>query len=331
MSISDFKPRIKRRPWLWIGSGLLLALIAMVLLGSRSRVGRALVKTYLPALAPSAVVAAVEAVPPLPQSVFDCEPTPIAWIEPGTEVLDGPPQGWSHLVIKNDMQVTAGRLTEDAAVWNRMATLFSLAVLADVQRDPAQGNYYLARLAMGWCQPIDGHPRVISTATYQKLGAKLDPLEAVSLAMREVDCDDNTRVVARAAASLFYDVHRVLAYGERHLSGRLRHALLVYPRTGELAALMWIVPPAEIGPPEEGFLERLPASMVTTFELQFLPSQGNLLSMPSPDDFAVRGVPQGQTRIRVTPELARLVYREEFDGAAAVALERALRAELGWN
>jgi len=318
-------PLSVRQRWaLGLGSAALLLGLAV-----RSHVGRALIKTYLPGWAPAATLAVKPSAPPLPESVFDCEPAPIPWIEPGTMVDREPPPDWSHLVIKNGTQVTAGDTGGDAEKWIRLATMFTLAVLADVELDETTRNYYLARLGLGWCDEVNGRSTVISTATYISLGAKLDVMQALSLGMREIDCDDNVRVIARSASSLFYDVKRVLAYDEGHLEGRLRHAILVHPRTGELAAFLWIVP-AESKPPPT-FLERLPPNLVTTFELQFRPSQGTLLSMPSPTDFAVRRVPECADRVPVTPPLAEVAQAAELTPETARRLEALLRSYLSWR
>jgi hypothetical protein len=314
-----------RHRWaLGLGSAALLLGLAV-----RTNVGRALVKTYLPGLAPAANLAANPSAPALPESVFDCNPAPIPWIEPGTVVEREAPSDWSHLVIKNDTQVTAGEIKGDAERWIQLATLFALAVLADVEQDETTGNYYLSRLGLGWCEDVNGRSTVISTATSSQLGAKLDVMQSLSLGMREIDCDDNVRVIARSASSLFYDVKRVLAYDEGHLEGRLRHAILVHPRTGELAAFLWIVP-AESKPPPQ-FLERLPPNWVTTFELQFRPSKGTLLSMPSPTDFAVRRVPECTERVPMTPALAELSLLAELTPVSARRLEAELRNYLGWR
>lgn len=322
-------PLSRRQRWA-LAAGIVAVGLALVgVVAARTNVGRALVKTYLPGLAPAAAVAEKPTAPPLPESVFDCQPTPLPWVEPGTLIDRGPPPDWSHLVIKNDTRVTAGETGGNAEMWNRMATLFALAVLADVGQDAATGNHYLARLGLGWCDQVNGQGTVISTATYGKLGAKLDALQVLSLGMREIDCDDNARVIARSASTLFYDVKRVLAYGPEHLEGRLRHAIMVHPRSGELVALLWIVP-AE-GQPPPAFLERLPPSYVTTFELQFRPSGGNLLSMPSPQDFAVRGVPECAERVPVTPDLAAVALADELNPETARRLESLLRAALGWH
>lgn len=322
-------PLSRRQRWALAAGAVAVGLALAGVVAARSNVGRALVKTFLPGWAPAAVVAEKPAAPPFPESVFDCQPTAVPWVEPGTVIDRGPPTDWSHLIIKNDTQVTAGETGGNAETWNRMATLFALAVLADVGQDTSTLNYYLARLGLGWCDQLNGRDTVISTATYGKLGAKLDALQVLSLGMREIDCDDNVRVIARSASTLFYDVKRVLAHGPAHIEGRLRHAILVHPRTGELAALLWIVPAEGQEPP--AFLERLPPSYVTTFELQFRPSRGNLLSMPSPEDFAVRGVPVCAERVPVTPDLATVALAVELNADTAGRLESLLRAAFGWQ
>lgn len=320
--------KIARRRWI-VFSGVVAVALLIVITGSRTTVGRAVVRSYLPWLETTAP-APVKPIEPLwPESVFDCEPGVIGWIEPGTIIDDGPPEDWSHLVLKNATRVVAGERGKQAARWNQMAEMFSLALVADVGR--LGNDYFLARIGTGWCHPVNGHDTVISSTSRSKVGVKLPMMAALSLGVREVECDEKTRVMARSASTLIYEVERVLAFGDQHLSGHLRYAVLVHPHTGELAAYLWMVPPAEIEPPADAHLERLPPSCVTTFGLRYRPSRSGMLSMPAADDYAVATIPEGMSRLPIDDALLPLVYAPQFDQDRALALEARLRDDLGWQ
>lgn len=318
----------RRRRWI-VAAGIVLVVLLLVLAGSRTTVGRALVRTYLPWLTSSASAPAKAVEPPWPESVFNCEPATIGWVEPGTIIDRTPPDDWSHLVIRNDTRVVAGERGAQAERWNKLAEMFSLALLADVGRQ--EDHYFLARIATGWCHAIDGRETVITSATQAKLGAKLNALAAITLGIREVECDEHTRIVARSASTLVYDVERTLVFGEEHLSGHLRYALLVHPRTGELAAFLWIVPPAEVEAPESARIERLPPNFITTFALRFRAKGSGLLAMPAPDDYAVVDIPEGQSQLSITAAQRPVIYARTFDQSTALELEKLLRDAIGWQ
>jgi len=319
----------RRRRWLIsaliVCSTLLIAGVA----SSRTTVGRAVVRSYLPSLVRVAVTPVETVDAPWPESVFNCEPTTIDWVEPGT-IIDGEPPGdWSHLVLKNDTRVVAGERSKRSERWNQLAEMFSMALLADVDR---QGNnYILARVGTGWCLSIDGHETVISSSTRAKLGAPLSALAVLALRARENECEEETRIIARSASTLFYDVERTLVFEERHLTGHLRYALLAHPRTGDLAAFLWIVPPEEIEPAIAARIERLPPNFKTTFGLRFRRSSGGLLAMPRPDDYAVVDIPTGESQVPITASLRPVAYAPQLNQAQALELERVLRGELGWR
>lgn len=318
----------RKRTWALLSVGLVVTCTVWFL--SQTITGRALVRTYAPALSPAAPQAQRVAAVPLPESVFDCQPVPLPWLEPGTVVDDGPPQGWTHLVTKNDTQVVAGPTGPEVQAWHQLATRFPLAVLVEVDRDPRTQAAWLRRLGMGWCATIDGHDRVISARTHAQQRAGLSALEAFSLGLREVDNETHVRIVARSASTLIYDLERVLAYGTEHLVGRIRHGLLVHPQTGEFAALLWIVPPAEIPSPAQAFAERLPPNGLVTFELQFRQPARSGLLLPSPDDYAVVRLPRCAERFEIAPSYAQLAYTDQIDPEGARRIEHWLRGMLGW-
>lgn len=306
----------------------ILTLVALAYF-AQTTVGRALVRAYTPWLVPADAAPEKVAEVPWPESVFDCKPAPVLWIEPGTIVDNAPPADWSHLVMKNDTRVVAGETNRAAERWNKLAEMFSMAALADVGR---KGNeYFLARIGTGWCHPIDGHETVISSRTQSKQQAQLPALAVIALSVREIECDENTHIVARSASTLIYDVERAIAYGDEHLKGRIRYAILVHPHEGTLAAFAWIIPPKELSNPPAAAIERLPENFITTFELRFRPKGSGVLSMPGADDYAVIRIPPGESQIAITPELTPIACAESFDQPKAVALEQLLRAHLGWR
>lgn len=309
-----------------------MVFVACAWLGlSRTNLGQAVLRVYLPALA-AAPKTPDKTFEPLPEFAFNVQPAPLPWIEPGSNVSDGPPPQWTHLIVKNDMQIVAGAQGSRAKSWNELLSSFSLAVVARVsQPHDGQAYYTLDEVAMGWCRAGDEGSMVISTSTFRDLAVDLSDLEAMLLAMQELECEQNVRVVARSAITMIYDVERFFVFNEQHRRAILREAILVNPRTGKLAAFMWKVAPAEYRADAGGAIELLPRDFVTTFELRLKPAQGGVLALPASDDFAILKLPNGKAQLPLNDGLAKMALASEFTPQSARKLEKSLQQYLDWK
>jgi hypothetical protein len=301
---------------------------------SQTKFGQALFRVYVPFLATSSPES-TDAVDPLPEFAFSVETGPLPWIEPGTPIDVKESTDWTDLVIRNGLKITEGESGENREQWNQRLAGFSLGVLARVTPFEADseyaGLYGLDHVAMGWFREIDGQWIVISSKTQMDLGADLSSFEALMLAMQEIECDATVSVVARSATALIYDVQRFFAFGDQHVEGILRHAVLVDPRTGELAVFMWRVPLEEVSRAHESPIHLLPESLVTDMHLRLTPGKGGALSFSSAKDFAIVEVPPGREEFPVEGELATIAYAPRITPKSARELDRRLRATLDWK
>lgn len=309
-----------------------VAVVAFMWFGlSLTNFGQALMRVYAPALAP-VPGASRQSQRPLPEFEFSVQSTPLSWIEPGTLLENGHPAGWTRLVIKNNMKIVAGATGAQARSWNELLSSFSLAVTARVAQSPnEQSQYVLEEVAMGWCREIGTASTVISSGTHQQLKAELTAMEAILLAMQELDCEQNIRVIARSAITMFYDVERHFVFDGQHKLATIRHAILVNPRTGSLSAFLWIVSPAENLSDGGQAIELLPNDFVTTFELRLKPAEGRILALPAPEDFAIMRLPSGHDQLPIDAALAELAFASSFTPQSARQLEKRLQHRLGWK
>lgn len=324
------RPRPKRTAWLIVLGVFVVACFALAWI-SRTQVGQALLRLYVPSLA-RRQAAPAERREPLPEFTFDVTRTPMPWMKPGTNVVDLPADEWTHLVIRNDVEVTAGDSGPRRDNLNKLLSVFSLATVADVEPARPRRDYHmLGKLAMGWCVEIDGRPTVVSSSTYGNLGAELSTLESFVLAMQELQCEQTTHIIARSAVTILYEVEYYFAYDDEHRVSRLRYAALVHPRSGELAVLMWLVAPEDAEPPGGRIIRRLPDNFITTYHLRLMPKQGSGLALPSAEDVALLGLPQVPETTEVDPELAPLLYAKSYTAESAKELQTRCWKTLGWE
>lgn len=328
----------QRRRALYLGVSTLG--LAAVLTGLLTGIngGQAFLRVYAPWLASRPQVAEKPRPADLPASQFLEETELIPWVDPGLIVDAGPPSGWSHLVIKNNVRVANKAESGNAPKadtgesWNDLIGTFWLAIMANVRRLSREPTRYeLEKIGMGWCRRVDGHDVTISTSTLRTQKVELSPVESLLLAMQELSCEQNMFIRARSSCTLIYDVQRYLVLDSRHTQGQLRHAILVHPQTGDLAAFYWIVPPTTVVAPKELTIDRLPPEFITTYDLHYQPNSGRLKGMPSESDYATVGLPDGADQHTVADENRQAFLAQQVNSTVARELEGALRAFLGWH
>lgn len=336
MQLSSTGSQSRRTLYLGLPTLVLAAVVTVLLTGTNG--GQAFLRVYAPWLASRPQSADKPRPADLPASQFLEETELIPWVDPGLVIDAGPPQGWSHLVIKNNVRVANKVATDNAPKadsgesWNDLIGTFWLAIMANVRRLSREPTRYeLEKVGMGWCRRVDGHDVTISTSTLRTQKVELSPVESLLLAMQELSCEQNMFIRARSSCTLIYDVQRYLVLDERHTQGQLRHAILVHPQTGELAAFYWIVPPTTVVAPKELTIDRLPPKFVTTYDLHYQPNSGRLKGMPSESDYATVGLPECAERHTVAEKHRQTFLAQQVSGTVARELEGALRGYLGWH
>ncbi len=292
-------------------------------------IGQALLRAFVPGFGVDVTSPAV--VTDFPRDLeFDATRQPMPGITPGTVVNDGPPDDWSHMVLRNELTVVEADKPEMAETWGELLGRFSLAVLADVAPPSETVDHYtLGRIGMGWCCDIDGQTTVISTGTHAELGAGLSGLDAIILAMQEGECEKTVRIVARSAVTLIYDADQWIAYDGEHANSKMRVAIFVHPRTGQLAAFTWIVPAADRIAPGGAVMCRLPANYIMAIPLRM--RSGNITGIPSPGDVAMLGLPDNLRTQPIDEPLQAAAHAQTLTPQSAEQIQAHLWNTLGWE
>ncbi len=269
---------------------------------------------------------------------YDVSPRRLGRIPPGTVIDAGPPQGWSHLVIKSRSVAREGDAKEVPKLARDLAGLLFTAIVADVRpikRDGKQAGYRLARLAVGLGTEISGRDTIVSSDTYEELGADFGLIKAAILEKSEERLKE-MQIVARSNTMAVCDIPATMLLKGEHADIVLRYALLVDNRTGRLDTLVWALPAAREGEgqtlaPLSDF-EWLAPSMLEECVLH-VDKREFVLGIPSERAFAIVCPPQGRHRLEFydllpARELRSAACDGQFTPESAAALERALRAAL---
>jgi hypothetical protein len=266
---------------------------------------------------------------PAPATGYDVEPQALAQIPAGTVIPDGPPEGWSNLVLKTHCRVSAGDVNKfPRSAADAVAALFN-AILADVEASPGPGGtprYRLGKVAGGVGTRIGGRDVIVTPATQERLGADLNFVTRLTLD-RHHKRAARTRVVVRSATMDVIDDPAFLFQGGSHRPVVLRFALLVRPTDGRLDTLVWRIDGSQRHGYEgaAGLVEWLSPSQVEQSELH-ADAREFTWGLPQKDSaLALTALPHGRRQLAFTPALRDVAGRIPLTAEDAAALEGQLR------
>jgi hypothetical protein len=278
-----------------------------------------------------------DAAPPLRQAPAAAEPVDtvprlIARIEPGAKIEDGPPEGWSHLVLHAVPRVAEGNVEKVSPLVNRLVSKFHLTILADVLpvNNAQAKRFRLERVAIGLALPIDDIETVVTAATQDKLGAKLGFVDRNALSESEGSLN-GVKQVARTSTMLVFDAPSIMRLDKKNRNVTQRHALLASPTTGKLATVVWVVDEDANGAPVliDPVAHLLPENCEDDRQIFVDAAQFNF-GIPSKQAFALVKLPDGDD-VPIDVNWRNLAVSQFKESTDVVKLEQALRAAIGWN
>jgi hypothetical protein len=248
-------------------------------------------------------------------------------LTPGTQVDEGPPAGWTHLVIKSVPRLASGDLDTLPGTASTTATLFRTVVLAEVRPvgEGADRRFVLRRIGLGMCLPVRGHDTVVMRGSLAAQGIELGLVVRTVLDRAEQELRRG-RLVARTPTFALFSAPAMMRVGNAHREVLLRYAFLVDPTTGALQTLVWAIAPEPAQRTAARTMVLLAPSLIFDCGLDVL-AQRVLGALPVNWSFAMRGLPTGQPRA-LTPELQAWTVRDVRTPAEAEQLEEAIRLSL---
>jgi hypothetical protein len=252
----------------------------------------------------------------------DLKPQPLPHIPVGAVIGDGPPPGWSHLVLMATPTLTEEDQRDTPRMAAQYAQMFKFTILANVSR--ASPTFRLDKVALGFATRVNGRETVINGK--ETLDAELGLFGRRVLAENETIVDRDVLQIARTETMCLFDAQTVMRVGTEHVRRVMRHAVLVNPATGQLSTVVWLL----VAAPPDGYqaaekqLQLLPPG---TREARLLSVKRDqfTLGMPTPEAFALRRIPQG-IPVPYTPDLESAAAVKHFSADQVCALETQLRA-----
>jgi hypothetical protein len=210
-----------------------------------------------------------------------------------------------------------------------VAALF-VCFAANVEAESAgdRGRYRLAGLGVGMATRIGTQDVIVSGATQERLGARLDFIGRRTLAQHETHML-GVLIKARSDTLAVFDNPSFLFRDGRHHPMVQRFGLLVDPETGRLDTLMWRID----GSAEEGYsgavgpAEWLPPAMTHVFLLH-ADAREFTFGLPREAILALPSLPPGRRQVALTDGLRDLAGQLSFTPEQAARLEGGLRAML---
>jgi hypothetical protein len=275
--------------------------------------------------APPALVRTAEAANPaqVPQGK-------LVLVPPGTLLGNEPPEGWTHLVLKSLPRINPEHKPRVSETAYELASLVFTTIVARSERVSGSNppRFVLGDIGLGLGTKVPGKDMILSPDTQARLGANLGFQERIVLS----ECykrQSQARAVVRTQTMAVIDTHAVMIRNGEHRLAKVRYAVLLDPRSGNIATLSWGVDVDQQRQPysANSDLEWLPPSKIDDLVLH-VESRHMTLGFPGELAFAVQHAPQGHSRIPLTNNLAALAGKAAYTPQTAAQLETTLRTEM---
>jgi hypothetical protein len=259
---------------------------------------------------------------------WDIAARKIELLSPGTIVGDRLPEPWTHLIVKSQPRVTAGDVNRVSNTQLRLAGMYFMATLAQVERVDRGGrtSYRLARLASGIGTNVSGRDMIVSPETTGRLGANVGFLGGILLG-EMYDKQRAVEVVLRSETLAVYDTPIVIRLNDRNRTLVLRYGIVVDPQSGRLNALAWLI---DVDEQQRylrlvGNMQWLAANKVMDCQL-YVDKSEYTLGVPSDNAFACLKIPQGRVQFAINDQqLARLLITKRWTRDEAPTVDAGLR------
>jgi hypothetical protein len=251
-------------------------------------------------------------------------------IAPGTVVENGPPDGWSHLIIKSLPRVKPSEIPRiptpiGRGIIVRQASWMFTVFAADVVKEEhgSHTRYRLRAVGLGLGATVNDRDVVLTSDSAEKLGEPMDFIKKTTLDTG-YGIQQQSRVVVHGPSFALVDTPVTFRCGDHNRMVRFRYGLLVDSHTGQLNVFCWQIG-AEGG--ECADLSRavlLAPNTIDKAELVVDP-EGFKNDLPTELSFGVDGLPPHKLEVRLPPQLNPLVGKTKFTPEEAHTLEDSLR------
>jgi hypothetical protein len=255
-------------------------------------------------------------------------PARLVHLKPGCRLgPDGPPAGWTHLVLKSIPTLKTGDLDTVSQQAFATATRIRPVIVANVRRESAGSSFRLEQIGVGLCAP-QADPEtdiVVSASSVEGTEGSWTTKQRLILTAMAMETSRARLVAATPTFALLRTPVTFLLSGV-HRNVDVCYALLVAPHTGELWTLVWVDASGTDATSSAQPVARLFTAPV--FESPLDVSATKILgNIPVSWSFAIRELPPGAD-VPLPPQLTTLLDGESIDEARASEIEQAFSALL---
>lgn len=259
--------------------------------------------------------------------VFDVAPRKIELVQPGAVLENGPPTGWSHLIIQSKPKVTQGDLDKAGKLDIDLASAFFTVMAANVKDGgpDATRRFALEKVGVGVGATIQGKDTVISPDTQAKLGANLGFIARMVLKSFYSE-QMEVKIVAASDEMMVVDSPVVIRMKDHNELNIIRHALILDRATGRLERACWLLLLGEKQKPRgmAGKVEWLRENHLEKAEL-FLDKREYRLGMATKQAYGLITPPLGASSTEVAEAQLGCLCAKPFSEEKAEELASLLR------
>jgi hypothetical protein len=258
----------------------------------------------------------------------DVAPRRVEWIKPGTQIAEGPPRGWSHLVLLGKPRIAAGDVDAIPKTAIHYASMFSFAIVANVRSDgkgeAEPKRYWLERVAIGMTTDVQGRNLIVTAD--QTFGADVGFIGRAVMRENDQILATDMRQVARTRTMDVIDVNAMMRRNNQHKPMVIRHVILVAPQTGQLTTFVWLLDRngTDAYALAENAIQMLPPQLHEDRILS-VDSRKFTLGIPAKDAFALARLTPG-TPVKYSKSLTTLAATRRFTPETTLNLESELQA-----
>ena len=255
---------------------------------------------------------------------IDLQARRLARIEPGTVIAESPPEGWTHLILKNLPHLDAAEANKVHSLAAGLADKLFAVVVARVDSavTPNGRIYWIRQIAIGLGTNIAGRDTIIDTDSQATLGADFGIIARTVLSRSEEELD-RWHVVARSDTLAVVDSPTRLAIGGRHYDVIIRLFVTLDGSSGQVSTLFCALQDTQSGRRMIGNSSRwLPPNLVNRYPLKVDANQV-LVGVPNSAAFAMGGLPSG-VALSQADAFAEILAQPRYAPEAFARLESAL-------
>ena len=183
-------------------------------------------------------------------------------------------------------------------------------------------------MAVGLGTRVGDRDLIVTSGKQAQLGARLDLLQQAILVVSEHELDRIQQVACSETMTLV-DLPTVMLRRGQHARAVLRYAVLVDPRDGRLASIVWRIDVGADGSYElaDGPAVRTPPNLHQTCLLH-VDGKELILGIPTPMAFATPAMPSGQP-VELPRALREIAGRKLLTAEMVRRIEAGLRRAIG--